>query len=178
MRQTFFLLVLSILALARSSGADEPASRAALERLLSLAGDWAGTFEWSGGRTGGGSLSATYSTTGNGSAVVESLLMNGVPSMTSVYHLDGAELRMTHYCAAKNQPRLKAERIDLDEGVLDFRFVDATNLASPDAPHVEGLEMRLLGADRLSLTFLFTSGGAKSRERIDLQRVRKGQAPG
>jgi hypothetical protein len=48
--------------------------------------------------------------TGNGSALVESLIMGGVPTMTTVYHLDEADLRMTHYCGAKNQPRLKAAK--------------------------------------------------------------------
>jgi len=91
--------------------------------------------------------------------------------MTSVYHLDGADLRMTHYCAAKNQPRLRASRIDNARGVLDFSFVDATNLASPDAAHVYGLEMRFLSADHITLTFLFESGDKRSRERIDLKRA-------
>lgn len=98
--------------------------------------------------------------------------------MTSVYHLDGNDLRMTHYCAAQNQPRLRASRIDSAQGVLDFSFVDATNLTSPDAAHVNGLEMRLLSADHITLTFLFESGGKRSRERIDLKRVREKPAVG
>ena len=116
-------------------------------------------------------MNATYSETGNGSAVVENLAVDGVPSMTSVYHLDGGDLRMTHYCAAQNQPRLKARQIDLAKGVLDFDFVDATNLRSPDAPHVYGLEMRLLNADHITLAFLFEGSGKRSKELIDLKRV-------
>jgi hypothetical protein len=93
------------------------------------------------------------------------------PSMTSVYHLDGADLRMTHYCAAQNQPRLRAQRIDVAKGVLDFSFVDATNLASPDAAHVEGVEIRWLDADHISVRFLFVAGTQRSRETLDLKRV-------
>jgi hypothetical protein len=78
---------------------------------------------------------------------------------------------MTHFCAAQNQPRLKASQIDLAKGVLNFDFVDATNLRSPDAPHVYGLEMRLLAADHITLTFLFEANGKQSREFIDLKRV-------
>jgi hypothetical protein len=63
-----------------------------------LAGDWTGTFEWTGGRKDSGKMNATYYLTGNGSAVVENLTIGGLPSMTSVYHLDGSDLRMTHYC--------------------------------------------------------------------------------
>ena len=154
------------------SEAQEAANAAALTQLRGLAGDWEGPLEWSGARTGTGRVNATYYETGNGSAVVENLAMGGdVPSMTSVYHLDGADLRMTHYCAAQNQPRLKARQIDLAKGVLDFDFVDATNLRSPDAPHVYGLEMRLLSADHITLTFLFEGGGKQSREFIDLKRA-------
>jgi hypothetical protein len=152
------------------SEAQEGAS-SALAQLRSLAGEWEGSLEWTGARTGVGKMNATYYATGNGSAVVENLAVDGVPSMTSVYHLDGADLRMTHYCGAQNQPRLKARQIDVAKGILDFDFVDATNLASPDAAHVYGLEMRLLGADHITLTFLFEGGGKRSREFIDLKRV-------
>src|SRR5262249_28963797 len=122
------------LGLAGLSPDDSPAA-AALAKLRALAGDWQGTFEWTGARTGGGKMSVSYSGTGYGSAVVENLIVDGVPSMTSVYHLDGRDLRMTHYRGAQNQPRLKARRIEPAQGILDFAFVDITNAPSPDAPH-------------------------------------------
>jgi hypothetical protein len=153
------------------SEAQNDSGAAAFERLSALAGNWAGSFEWSGARSSNGTIDATYYATGNGSAIVENLIMGGAPTMTSVYHLDGADLRMTHYCAARNQPRLKASRIDSAQGILNFSFVDATNLSSPDAPHVYGLEMRFLDPDHIILTFLFEGGGRQSKERIDLKRV-------
>jgi len=155
----------------RNSEAKEDGSAAALAQLRGLAGEWEGSFEWSGARTATGNINATYYETGNGSAVVENLAVNGAPSMTSVYHLDGADLRITHYCAAQNQPRLKARHIDVAKGILDFDFVDATNLRSPDAPHVYGLEMRLLNADHITLAFLFEGDGKRSKEFIDLKRI-------
>jgi hypothetical protein len=107
---------------------------AAFARIRTLTGEWAGTFAWTGARQDSGTMNATYYLTGNNSAVVENLTMGGVPTMTSVYHLNGGDLRMTHYCAAGNQPRLKAERIDTAQGMVDFSFVDATNL-SPKERH-------------------------------------------
>lgn len=142
----------------------------ALKRLSALAGEWQGTAEWL-ERTGRTDVIARYSTTGNGSAVVENLIMDGVPMMMTVYHADGPDLRMTHYCAARNQPRLKASRIDLANGAIDFSFVDATNLAAPDAPRVTGLEVRLAGDDALTLMFLFAGGGQPAHERISLRRA-------
>jgi hypothetical protein len=99
--------------------------------------------------------------------------MDGKPVMTSVYHMDGKDLRLTRYCAAQNQPRLKAQRIDPLHKEVDFAFVDATNLKSPDAPHVRGLEWRMVDADHIRLTFLFEAGSKQSRELIQLTRVQR-----
>jgi hypothetical protein len=103
------------------------------------------------------------------------LTSDGVPTLTSVYQLDGADLRMTHYCAAGNQPRLKAERIDVVRGILDFGFIDATNLSSPQAAHVHGLELRFIDTDHITITFLFQSAGRENREGIALTRVTAGE---
>jgi hypothetical protein len=67
---------------------------------------------------------------------------------------------------------LKASKIDVAGGAVDFAFVDATNLATPDAPHVTGLELRFGDEDHFTMTFLFEGGGKASRERISLQRTR------
>ena len=154
----------------------EGSAAAALEQLRRLSGEWKSSYAWTGARTDSGAMDATYSVTGNGSAVVETLISGGTPSMTTVYHLDGADLRMTHYCGAQNQPRLKAKRIDLAKGLLAFSFVDATNLKSPDAPHVHGFELEFVDAGHIVLTFLFDAAGKHSRERIELART-TGSAP-
>jgi hypothetical protein len=150
--------------------ADESAGAQAFKKLVAQVGTWQGAVQWSGARTDSATMTVKYSLTGNGSALVEDLIADGKVMMTSVYHLDGPDLRVTHYCAAQNQPRLKATRIDLVRGVIDFDFVDATNL-KPGGGHVHGVEIRLLGPDHSILTFLFQAGDLQSRERIDLKRV-------
>jgi hypothetical protein len=162
------LLLLVAVANGQSGAIDGPG---AFQRLTSLTGNWEGKFEWSGARTATGKMNATYYLTGNSSALVENLTVDGTPSMTTVYHLDNSDLRMTHFCAAKNQPRLKANKIDLEKGVIDFALVDVTNVSSLAAPFVHGLEVQLLGPDKLALTFAFESAGKKSYEHIDLKRV-------
>jgi hypothetical protein len=167
-------VLLSLLLAALTPAAAPPASTpaaAALAKLRGLAGEWSGTYEWSGARNGGGTLSVAYSVTGRGSAVIETLIQEGEPTMTSVYHLDGADLRMTHYCGSQNQPRLKSSRIDPERGEIDFAFVDVTNLASPAAGHVHGAEIRMPDPDRLTIVFLFLAGDQKSTERIELRRA-------
>jgi hypothetical protein len=176
MNRMISALGVACLALAAFAGAEQTRADRVLERLRGLAGDWEGTLEWSGARTGSGRLRATYSVTGGGSAVVENLIMEGQtdPSMTSVYHVDGSDLRMTHYCAAHNQPRLKASRIDEAGGIVEFSFVDATDLGAHPS-HVTACEIRFLSAHRLRLQFTFEGGGRTSVENIDLHRV--GHAP-
>ena len=162
---------LGCLLLVRFSEAGESDAAKALEQLKSLTGDWKGTAEWTGARTGSYPMNASYYTTGNGSALVENLISENAPVMTSVYHLDGNDLRLTHFCGAQNQPRLKAERIDLDNKAIDFGFVDITNLRSPDAPHVHGLEIHLIDRNHITVTFLFQSGSKESRDRVVLKRT-------
>ncbi len=161
------------LGLVTAASAEQTASDKALERLRGLAGEWEGTLEWSGARTGTGRVRASYSTISYGSAVVENLYMGDseLPSMTSVYHLDGSDLRMTHYCGARNQPRLKASRIDEAGGVVQFAFVDGTGLVEHPA-HVAGVELRFLSNDRLVVRFTFEGDGKTSTEHIELSRTR------
>ena len=140
------------------------------ERMAGLVGEWEGTFEWSGARTSTGSMGARYYLTGNGSALVEDLLMDGKPSMTTVYHLDGPDLRMTHYCAARNQPRLKATRVDAVKGRAEFSLHDVTNAGPSNPTHVEGFTLQLK-EEALELAFVFGHGPKSATETIRLHRV-------
>jgi hypothetical protein len=146
------------------------AASAAYARLAGLEGEWRGTYEWTGARTGRGAIVARYHLTGGGSAVVEDLEIESKVVMTSVYHQDGPDLRMTHYCAARNQPRLKADRIDDEGRHVHFAFVDATNLASPVAPHVDAFDLALESDHEIALVFRFVAGATESFERITLSR--------
>jgi len=144
----------------------------ALALLRSFAGEWLGTFLWQGARSDHGEMGAHYYVPGNGSAVVEDLIQRRLPTMTSVYHLDGADLRMTHFCGAGNQPRLRATAIDAEHRRVAFAFVDITNAPSPDAPHVDGFELQSADDDHLQLVFHFTANGRSSTEFIELTRQR------
>jgi hypothetical protein len=164
---------------AANLAAGDTASDRMFERLKGLAGEWEGSLEWSQGRTGSGKLKAIYSVTGAGSALVENLIMgtSDVPTMSTVYHLDGADLRMTHYCAARNQPRLKASHIDESAGTIEFSFVDVTNATAANRGHVEGFVIQLLDPDHLNLKFRF-GGDPRTNgvENITLRRIHSATA--
>jgi hypothetical protein len=176
MRRTIGFAGLTFLCSAIGWAGGDSANDRMFARMRALAGDWEGTFEWSGGRTNTGPLKASYYVTGNGSALVENLIMDGVPTMTTVYHLDGADLRMTHFCAARNQPRLKASRIDEATGSVDFSFVDITNVGPANAGHVEHFFIQVIDSDHANLKFTFAGGTGKSAvENIVLKRVTAAQ---
>jgi len=115
-------------------------------------------------------MNAKYYLTGNGTTVVENLIVDGNANMTTVYHLDGSDLRATHYCAAGNQPRLKATSTDDVNKVVKFHMVDITNLPTPEAGHVRDLELRLTSASQITILFTFVGSGKESVERIELAR--------
>jgi hypothetical protein len=166
-----FPLLLALTKLLSAPASDAPSARA---WLRALEGTWRGTYNWTGARTDRGEMNAAYRVTGNGSALIEDLVQNDKPVMTTVYHLNGNELRMTHYCAAGNQPRLKARSIDLAKNVVRFDFVDITNAPSLDAPHVHGFTIHRVDANHLELEFLFLAKGNESVEHIQLERVVRG----
>jgi hypothetical protein len=167
-RHAAWFLLLASLGFAQSS---TTTGEAAFQKLSALVGDWQGSYEWTGARHDGGKMNVHYYLTGNGSALVEDLSTGDTPSMTTVYHLDNGDLRLTHYCAARNQPRLKATKIDLGKGTMEFTFVDVTNVPSLAAPFVHGLDVKVANADQLELTFHFESAGKKSDEHISLKRM-------
>lgn len=90
---------------------------------------------------------STYTLTAGGSALVETLEMGDESPMVTVYHRDGEELMLTHYCSLRNQPRMRAKA---GGEVVDFRFVDATNLASDQAPHMHGVKIEWVDADHFT----------------------------
>lgn len=161
-KRSFFVLLLFL----GTSGLLHAQSKenAAFDKLKALTGDWEGTVAWTGKPAS--PITAHYSMTGNGSAVVENLSNN----MTSVYHLDGANLRVTHYCAAGNQPRLRATSFGPDNSSVSFSFVDATNMSSPSAGHVDGIELKFLAPDHVTIQFHFVSGEKGNDELLDLRR--------
>src|SRR5262245_32680120 len=72
------------------------------ERFQSLAGDWKGS------STKGWTETASYKSIASGSAVMESTFgAHDNEAMVTMIHPDGDRLLLTHYCAARNQPRLQ-----------------------------------------------------------------------
>ncbi len=125
----------------RSDVENHETYQAAFNRLKRLEGSWD---EAEYGRV------IEYRLTGKGSALIEEFI--GDPPMTSIYHLDGDDLRLTHYCNAGNQPRMIAALYDSD--TLKFDFVDVTNLSAPSAYHTRTLNISFRDDNHVVLNFV------------------------
>ena len=167
--KVILLLSLCLLLLGRQGWAED--FSASFAKLKNLVGRWEGTAQWTGARTDSYPMKATYSLTGHGTALVEDLGDETDPVMTSIYHMDGTSLRMTHYCGVGNQPRLKATTLKQDPLDVSFEMVDITNMPDPQGPHVSGVEIALDKEDQITLIFTFTKGASQSTETIHLSRV-------
>ena len=139
------------------------ALQAAFARLKRLEGSWD---EAEYGRV------VEYRLTGEGSALIEEF--TGDPPMTTVYHLDGDDLRLTHYCNAGNQPRMKAAVYQ--DNTLKFDFVDVTNLSSPTAYHTRTLDVFFRDEDHVVLNFVGVKDGREIATTHSLTR-RPGKSP-
>ena len=128
----------------------------AFERLCALAGSWEGS------SSEGWSSRCELEVIARGSALLErtNFEAHAGETMLTLYHKDGAELVLTHYCVAGNQPRLVASEIGAD--ALHFTFRDATNLASRDQGHMDEALVRLEGLDAFSSRWSYYQNGKTS----------------
>jgi hypothetical protein len=123
---------------------DGVSAKAAFARLKTLAGTWKGhetAQKKEHADAHPAESTVTYRLTGAGSALIETLLPGTDHEMVSVYHLDGDDLRMTHYCAVGNQPRVKLDRAHSRPDHLIFVFDGGTNLNPEKDMHIHGLKV-------------------------------------
>jgi len=138
MRYVCFTLLLG-LALAISSPvlvAEEKAKPAAtgpsFDKLKKLVGDWV-LLDKDGKPTD--TIAASIKLTAAGSVIQETLFPGAPHEMVTMYHMDGKDLMLTHYCALGNQPRMKAEQ-NTAANKFVFKYSGATNLKSENDMHM------------------------------------------
>lgn len=112
-----------------------PAYRASLfSPLLELEGRW---------RQVGTEDVTEFRQSSGGSALREIMFPGTDHEMTNMYTLDGDSIVMTHYCAAGNQPSMRAEVVG--SGRLDFQFESVADLSAADEVYMG--EMSLVWTD-------------------------------
>lgn len=82
-------------------------------------------------------------------------------------HLDGADLILTHYCIAKNQPTLRAERFDPVTSEIQFEFVRASSLATPGAGHMRRAKFRFQDPDHFVTEWEYFQDGKRTMAEVE-----------
>ena len=154
------VLLLSVTALA-----GEPVTpKEAFAQLKKLVGTWEGTGEDKG-------MKVIYRLTGAGTTLIETQMAGTAMEMVSMYHMDGPDLIMTHYCAAGNQPTMKY--VPGDGKSLDFDFLRGSNM-KPDDIHIHAARIRILSADTLESDWIgYSKGKAMGTTTFKLKRAGK-----
>lgn len=152
------LALLLIASYALVAAPDTPASH--FDQLKKLAGTWEGkTAE-------GKTVSVTLQVVSNGSALMQ---LDQGENMVTMYHPDNDRLLMTHYCSAHNQPRMQAE-VSPDGKRFTFNFLDATNLATPDAGRMQRMVLTIEDANHVTEQWFFRTGAKEESETFKLSR--------
>jgi hypothetical protein len=90
--------------------------------------------------------------------------------MISMFNLDGPNrLLLTHYCTMGNQPRMQAS-VSPDGKTITFTYVDATNLATPDAGHMQTMVLTLVDDNHHTEEWTFVDHGKELKRFFDLRR--------
>lgn len=117
-------------------------SQAAFDRLAEMAGTWTGTAEGEGEAEAEAEANADMTVThefqlsANGSVVMETMNPGTEYEMINMYHLDGDDLVLTHYCAGGNQPHMRMVPAESTADLLVFDFDGGTNLDPQHDGHI------------------------------------------
>jgi hypothetical protein len=152
---------------ANAAGAgDENSARTAFDRFKKMEGAWIGK------STKGWEEKISYRTIAGESAVAEtSFDAHPNETMLTLFYMDQDRLMLTHYCAARNQPRLVASSFDTDGKGVTFTFLDATNLPSRDKGHMDKAVFRFVDENHMVTRWTWYENGKEQwLEEIQLER--------
>jgi hypothetical protein len=152
---------ISLVVLAATLAFAVSAANRSFEQLKSLEGTWEGK------TPDGQTAQVIYRVTSNGSALMSEI--KGKEDMISMFNLDGDRVLLTHYCAVGSQPRMVAS-VSPDGKTFTFDFLDATNLATPDADHMTRMVLSMPDANHHTEEWIFTDHGKEMKEVFDLWR--------
>jgi len=145
------VLVLSMGIMAVRSNAAPGGGAEAFEKLKSLAGHWETD------KTTMQKATLDLELTSRGTAMLEKfhMLENGKPvEMTTLYFLDGDQLKLTHYCMAGNQPTMTGSYAP-ETKTITFDLVSISNLKNPDDGHMHHAVYTFIDNDHFKTTWTF-----------------------
>ena len=162
-----FVRIASLLAamcLLTCSALAQTEAQKAFAAIKNMPGTWEQT------SADGQTLHVTFKTVSGGSAVVSEIEGKGSENMITMIHLDGPDrILMTHYCSIGNQPRMVGT-VSKDGKTITFNYLDGTNLAAPDAGHMQKMILTLVAGDHHTEEWVFVDQGKERKEVFDLRR--------
>jgi len=123
----------------------------AFEKLKALVGHWETD------KTNMNKATLDLELTSGGTAVLEKFRMveSGKPvEMTTLYYLDGDQVKLTHYCMAGNQPTMKGSYAPETKTIV-FDLVSISNLKSADDGHMHHAVYTFIDNDHFKTTWTF-----------------------
>lgn len=116
-----------------------------------------------------------YKPTAAGSAVQEVMFPGTDYEMVNLYHMDGNNLVVTHYCAAGNQPRMVARRAEVGaDGARVYRFdFDSVANLRPEHDHYMGNLTLTIRGDELTQTWVSLDDKGAQSEPVEFVMKRK-----
>jgi hypothetical protein len=160
---TIHILILAALAITATASAQTDAQKA-FTAIKNMPGTWEGK------TADGRAVRVDFKVTAGGTAVMSEIMGHGPEDMISMFHLDGPDrLILTHYCGAGNQPRMQAS-VSPDGKTITFTFFDATNLAAPDAGHMQRMTLTMIDENHHIEEWVFADHGKEQKEVFDLRR--------
>ena len=150
----FAFVTILALGIAAATGKDpgETTARAAFDRLKSLQGQWL--------LNGTEQVQSEFEVTAGGSVLLETLFPGTDKEMLTLYHLDGDDLVLTHYCVLGNQPRMKAAKLD-GPNQLVFDFAGGTSLNPGLDTYMRDARITFHGEDRFVAEWSMYKGDDK-----------------
>ena len=117
----------------------------AFEKLKSLVGNWETD------KTNMNKATLDLELTSGGTAVLEKFHM---VEMTTLYYLDGDQIKLTHYCMAGNQPTMRGSYAP-ETKTITFDLVSISNLKNPGDGHMHHAVYTFIDNDHFKTTWTF-----------------------
>ncbi|MCP4200990.1 MAG: hypothetical protein GY769_03560 [bacterium] len=170
MRKILICATMVAIALVTAAPSQAGADAASVfEQLKTLQGTWTGTPEGKGEEASAEAERVSevvheFAVSAAGTVVMETMGPGSDHEMINMYHLDGDDLVLTHYCAGGNQPRMRLDREASSADSFVFEFSGGTNLDPAVDEHIHSASIRMLEDGRLDSVWQAHSGGEQVGE--------------
>ncbi|MCB1044607.1 MAG: hypothetical protein KDC35_16820 [Acidobacteria bacterium] len=118
-------------------------------------------------------VAVNYALWSGGHSFVEIRKPTGEPDMVTVFHRDGDQVLLTHYCSAGNQPRMVMTDTSTETDIA-FQFLDKTGA---DGGHMVGLRFQIHNPQHVTQTWVWREEGKDHDVTFELTRQEVPESP-